>query len=143
MKRTDQTVYRGARLSGPAGQVLGVVVTVDGVELSPARSLELANKSPTGFEWGYGGSGPAQLALAILLDVTDDADTALDSFQWFKWCEVVNWGDRWEITAGRVREYLKQLHRERDQREKFEASAADDTSTADPLPIVIAERGEQ
>src|SRR5262245_22144387 len=30
--------------------------------------LELRNHSPTGFEWGYGGSGPAQLALALLVD---------------------------------------------------------------------------
>ena len=33
----------------------------------PVR-LDLRNHSPTGFEWGYGGSGPAQLALAILAD---------------------------------------------------------------------------
>jgi hypothetical protein len=31
-------------------------------------SLKVRNHSPTGFEFGYGGSGPAQLALAILLD---------------------------------------------------------------------------
>ena len=29
---------------------------------------DLVNHSPTGFEWGYAGSGPAQLALAILTD---------------------------------------------------------------------------
>ncbi len=33
----------------------------------PAR-CEIWNHSPSGFEWGYGGSGPAQLALAILAD---------------------------------------------------------------------------
>ena len=27
------------------------------------------NRSPDGFEWGYSGEGPAQLAFAILLDV--------------------------------------------------------------------------
>ena len=30
--------------------------------------LDLYSHSPTGFEWGYGGSGPAQLALAMLAD---------------------------------------------------------------------------
>lgn len=40
------------------------VVTVDNRSLNPR--LDLFNHSPTGFEWGYGGSGPAQLALAIL-----------------------------------------------------------------------------
>jgi hypothetical protein len=29
--------------------------------------LDLANKSPSGFEWGFSGSGPAQTALAILV----------------------------------------------------------------------------
>lgn len=37
-------------------------------KLDPRRSQKLWNHSPDGFEWGYGGSGPAQLALAILLD---------------------------------------------------------------------------
>jgi hypothetical protein len=30
--------------------------------------------SPTGFGWGYGGSGPAQLALALLADSLGDND---------------------------------------------------------------------
>ena len=36
--------------------------------LIPGPSQRIRNHSPDGFEWGYGGSGPAQLALAILLD---------------------------------------------------------------------------
>lgn len=31
--------------------------------------LDVENKSPTGFSWGYLGSGPAQLSLAILCDL--------------------------------------------------------------------------
>ena len=41
-------------------------------ELKPDKSLKVRNHSPSGFEWGYGGSGPAQLALAILLDLYPD-----------------------------------------------------------------------
>ena len=37
--------------------------------LDPRPSQRLRNHSPDGFEWGYAGSGPAQLALAIVLDV--------------------------------------------------------------------------
>jgi hypothetical protein len=37
-------------------------------EITPEASLKVRNHSPDGFEFGYGGSGPAQLALAILLD---------------------------------------------------------------------------
>ena len=36
----------------------------DDIPLPPR--LDLFNHSPDGFNWGYGGSGPAQLALAIL-----------------------------------------------------------------------------
>lgn len=48
----------------------------------PVR-LDLANHSPTGFAWGYCGSGPAQLALAILADAAGD-DMALQWYQQFK-----------------------------------------------------------
>jgi hypothetical protein len=61
----------------------------DQQQLTPERSLELANHSPSGFEWGYGGSGPAQLALALLLDYTDDEELALAEYKAFK-TEVVS-----------------------------------------------------
>lgn len=50
--------------------------------LSPR--FDLRNHSPTGFEWGYGGSGPAQLALAILADHLGDDAKALRFYQRFK-----------------------------------------------------------
>jgi hypothetical protein len=37
-------------------------------DLSPRFSQKIRNHSPDGFEVGYPGSGPAQLALAILID---------------------------------------------------------------------------
>ena len=43
--------------------------------LSPKESQEVHNHSPDGFEFGYGGSGPAQLALAILMDYTGKIPT--------------------------------------------------------------------
>jgi hypothetical protein len=53
-------IYSGIR--SPAGCVVRV-----GNELLAPR-LDLCNHSPSGFDWGYEGSGPAQLALAILAD---------------------------------------------------------------------------
>lgn len=50
--------YEGSCESGHA------VVNVDGSPLPPR--FDLKNHSPDGFSWGYRGSGPAQLALAIL-----------------------------------------------------------------------------
>lgn len=43
-------------------------IWVDGRKLSPERSQEVVNHSPTGFSWGYGGSGPSQLALTLMLE---------------------------------------------------------------------------
>jgi hypothetical protein len=40
--------------------------------------------SPDGFEYGYGGSGPADLALNILFAVTKDKDFAMKYHQQFK-----------------------------------------------------------
>lgn len=54
----DKTTYTGKREDKRA------VVTVDGTPL-PERH-DLRNHSPEGFEWSYAGSGPSQLALAVL-----------------------------------------------------------------------------
>ena len=49
----------------------GCSVIVSGERAMPyglPPRYDLHNHSPMGFEWGYGGSGPAQLALALLAD---------------------------------------------------------------------------
>ncbi len=52
-------------------------------ELTPYPSQKVINHSPDGFEWGYSGSGPSQLALAILLDIYP-RDIAEQFYQEFK-----------------------------------------------------------
>ena len=102
---SDETgvVYVGYRQRGRA-----IVEKYPGREpLTPDRSLELANHSPSGFEWGYTGSGPAQLALALLLDYTDDEDVALAEYMAFK-NEVVSRlecsgpDQRWRLTGSEI-----------------------------------------
>ena len=61
----------------------GYEVYLDGEYLSPNHSQAIYNHSPDGFSWGYGGSGPAQLALAILLKIADKG-IALAQHQQFK-----------------------------------------------------------
>ena len=56
-------------------------VYLDGKRLTPQRSQQVWNHSPDGFEWGYGGSGPAQLALAVVLEIKGEAK----DYQQFKW----------------------------------------------------------
>lgn len=52
--------------------------------LLPEKSQKIINHSPDGFAWGYGGSGPSQLALAVLLEVLPE-DDAKARYQQFKW----------------------------------------------------------
>lgn len=56
-------------------------VCLDGKPLDPGPSQKYYNHSPDGFNWGYGGSGPAQLALAIILKLNGRAE----GYQEFKW----------------------------------------------------------
>jgi len=86
----------------------------DQEDLTPERSLELANHSPSGFEWGYGGSGPAQLALALLLDYTDDEDVALAEYMEFKakvvsQLECTGPDGCWRLTGREIDAALREL----------------------------------
>jgi len=59
-------------------------VWLNGKELSPGPGQKIINHSPDGFAWGYGGSGPAQLALAVCLEIFDK-EAAIRVYQDFKW----------------------------------------------------------
>ncbi len=91
--------YRGIKV-GAGGHQLVVRVENGVVEpLSPERSLDVVDHSPDGFQWGFAGSGPSQLSLALLLDATNDPDIAVRYHQDFKQEHVAGWGDRWQITS--------------------------------------------
>lgn len=79
------------------------------MELPPR--LDLANHSPTGLSYGYGGSGPAQCALAILADALGDDKLALKIYQDFKWMMLayVDQEDDWVISANMVRAIARHL----------------------------------
>ena len=94
--------YEGKR------QGYAVIVTVDGRRLNPR--LDLWNHSPTGFEWGYPGSGPTQLALAILADHLGNDQEALKFYQRFKWAVVAELPCRsWTLTSAEVDQILQKL----------------------------------
>lgn len=85
-----------------------VDVTVNGRPLNPR--LDLWNHSPTGFEWGYGGSGPAQLALALLADHFGDDDEAVEWHQDFKRAVVAKLNHReWALTSETIQRIMKAL----------------------------------
>src|SRR5208282_6015903 len=100
----SEKIYRGVRRRSGNFEVCVVEPSISTPLRRPATSsrplplhLELRNHSPTGFAWGYGGSGPAQLALAILMDATGEQALALRHYQEFKFQFVAGWSDSWRI----------------------------------------------
>ena len=98
VRQGRSVVYRGRRLS--CGHV---EVTRDGKPL-PHR-FDLRNHSPTSFEWGYGDSGPSQLALALLADALGDDALAQRLYQTFKFKVVACLDSHtdWEMTSESIR----------------------------------------
>jgi len=115
-------IYVGNR---EAGHGTGILVTVreEGVPGSlaplPVR-LDVRKHSPTGFEWGYEGSGPAQLALALCLHVleTEGApwwrERALHCYQDVKRLLIAPVQDnQWQFTSDDVRWAIRDAEQER------------------------------
>jgi len=84
--------------------------------------LEVRNHSPTGFEWGYGGSGPAQLALAIMLDYFEtfhedgNVNAALIMYQAFKFKVIGRLpepgkGEEWRLTTEDIRAFVDEFRK--------------------------------
>ena len=95
-------VYSGRRAGA------GCVVTVDGQPLDPR--LDLRAFSAEGFEWGYDGAGPRQLALAIVADHFGDPGVALAHHDRFRLNFVVALReDSWSITTRDVDRALSEV----------------------------------
>jgi hypothetical protein len=96
--------YEGKR-NGTAADV-----TVDGRPLNPR--LDLWNHSPSGFEWGYPGSGPAQLALALLTDCLGDEE-AVEWHSDFKAAVVAGLPYKgWTLTDENIRDTVTAFENE-------------------------------
>lgn len=115
--RTLPWQYEGTRRAD--GRVR-VSITYGGAMARPLPfRLGWMNHSPNGFEWGYEGSGPAQLALAILGDfvlrvrgqgasIPDARDLTLRHHQDFKRELIARFPREspWILTADRVELWL-------------------------------------
>jgi hypothetical protein len=78
---------------------------------------DLRNHSPTGFEWSYTGSGPAQLALALAADVLSDDDFAQEIYQRLKFKLIGGLSyEGWTLTEGRVRSVIDDIRQEQGRR---------------------------
>jgi len=71
---------------------------------------DLINHSPDGFEWGYSGSGPAQLALAICASVLNNDSLALSVYQEFKDTVIADIKtSSWTLPESKVKEYINAI----------------------------------
>jgi hypothetical protein len=128
--------YRGRRSPDAAGEQGHWAVEVfdpDGTfeELDPAPSLAVRNHSPTGYGWGFGGSGPAQLALALLVDAVG-VERATRFYQRYKFDVVAQWPQscEWTTSAEEIRQWV--ADQERRQVEEHTAAAAAASGSAGP-----------
>jgi Family of unknown function (DUF6166) len=103
-------VYHGRR----SEHGCAVDVEEDGEVTSLRLRFDLRNHSPTGPEWGYGGSGPAQLALALAADVLGDDERALDVYQRLKFKLIGGLPhEGWVLTEGRIRAAIDAIEQDR------------------------------
>ena len=79
MTDKKEHVYRGVRIKENPNDVGECHVYVDGKPL-----CHVVHHSPDGFNWGYGGSGPADLALSILAHHFDERPSE-EQLEW-GWC---------------------------------------------------------
>lgn len=87
----------------------GPIVTVDGDLLDPRH--DLLNHSPDGFDWGYCGSGPAQLALAILADHLNNDIQAINLYERFKWAVIAGLPKvGWTLTGRDIDQAIRRIH---------------------------------
>lgn len=87
------------------------VVTV--VDPTGSRPLPLHSRhSPTGHSWGYGGSGPAQLALDLLWDALG-YEPPSTLYQHFKFEVVALWPQEadWVMTDDEIRDWVNHHRR--------------------------------
>jgi len=98
-------IYKGIRLDPEKGTISNVVVAVNGEPLK-----HRVYHSPDGFNWGYGGSGPADLARSILWDFIG-AEPTPSLYQDFKFCFVSGWKDEWQITSEEIQNWIDKKER--------------------------------
>lgn len=93
--------------------------------LDPKYSQSIMNHSPDGFNWGYGGSGPSQLALAIVLDLGMAPWDALTIHQKFKEEVIAAMPDNWERNETQFRTVIDRLLKAREKSPKAEEVVED------------------
>ncbi len=116
-------IYSGVRVS--VGNLAVTVRTLaqDQETLNEKPLFHVNYHSPDGFEWGYGGSGPSDLALSILADhfkeehgpvgqneIMDGSHPAVKLHQQFKFAFVARFSTgQWVLSSEQIDEWVTGL----------------------------------
>lgn len=84
----------------------GIVVEVSGKDLPTFE--EVRRYGTGGFEWGYEGLAPSQLAFALLFDHFGDAEQAASLQERLMKSLIANLGNAWEVTSKDLDAFLKE-----------------------------------
>lgn len=112
-QRLMSSIYEGCREGGVA------VVKANQTPIDLCNWVR--NHSPTGAEWGYHGSGPAQAALAIMVHhlkhfvgMTNKqaVGKARKSYQTFKRCVIACLPELWVMESRAIEEFRTMVFRE-------------------------------
>lgn len=101
-------IYKGKRLGKIKDTGSDVEVTVEDDKGKVTDLKHHVYHSPTGFAWGYGGSGPADLAKSILWDYLGEEPQS-NLYQEFKWKFVAGWKNKWQITGDEIKAWLPKI----------------------------------
>ncbi len=107
--------YTGYRVLDARGHPveMKVIVHEEGKASRPLALRHDLRHHSQEFNWGYGGSGPAQLALALAADVLDDDERAQDVYQGLKRTPVGGLPhEGWMLTEERLRAAIGAIERE-------------------------------
>jgi Family of unknown function (DUF6166) len=74
---------------------------------------DIINHSHTGIAWGYGGSGAAQCAFAILMDYLGDEERALALHQDFKFNIILPFNAAWTLTGRHIEQEIARIESRR------------------------------
>lgn len=85
------------------------IVNADGSTtlLTPEKAENIAYNGAKDFNWGDGSSESAKLALAILMDMTNDADFSRRVYQIFKWDIIAKLPDAWELDRTEIETWIE------------------------------------
>ena len=96
------TEFHGCRTASGMNSVL--IIYSD----YPAQLLlnRAPDRSPDGFEWGYGGSGPYALAKSILHEIDPEyaENWLVDSFKWNIIALIAD--DEWTLTIEQIENFI-------------------------------------